>query len=112
MVSLAPLQSDPLYAGFSVQELVARLTCNALIFLEGIKKKKKLGGGSFLPFLGPLPRHLEARGQIGATAAGLRRSHSNAGSEPSLRPTPQLTATPDRQPTEQDQGSNLQPHGS
>ena len=30
--------------------------------------------------------------------------------DPSL--TPQLTATPDLQPTEQGQGSNPQPHGS
>ena len=37
----------------------------------------------------------QARGPIGAVATGLRRSHSNAGSEPSLRPTPQLRATPD-----------------
>ena len=33
-----------------------------------------------------------ARGQIGAVAAGLRHSHSNAGSKPHLRSTPQLTA--------------------
>ena len=36
-----------------------------------------------------------ARGLIGAVAAGLRQSHSNVGSEPRLRPTPQLTAMPD-----------------
>ena len=35
----------------------------------------------------------QARGLIGATAAGLCYSHSNA--EPCLRPTPQLTAMPD-----------------
>ena len=35
------------------------------------------------------------RGLIGAVAASLRQSHSNAGSEPCLSPTPQLTATPD-----------------
>ena len=29
-------------------------------------------------------------GRIGAAAAGLHHSHSNAGSEPCLRPTPQL----------------------
>ena len=34
----------------------------------------------------------QARGQIGATAAGLSHSHSNFGSEPHLLPTPQLTA--------------------
>ena len=37
----------------------------------------------------------QARGLIRAVAAGLYQSHSNAGSEPRLRPTPQLTATPD-----------------
>ena len=37
----------------------------------------------------------QARGQIGATAAGLSQSHSNARSEPHLRPTPQLMAMPD-----------------
>ena len=30
----------------------------------------------------------QARGPIGAVAAGLRHSHSNAGSEPGLPPTP------------------------
>ena len=54
----------------------------------------------------------QARGWIGAVAAGLHQSRSNAGSEPSLRPTPQLTATPDPQPTEWGQGLNPQPHGS
>ena len=37
----------------------------------------------------------QARGLIRAVAAGLQHSHSNAGSELSLRPTPQLTAMPD-----------------
>ena len=37
----------------------------------------------------------QAPGLIGTVAAGLRHSHSNAGSEPCLRPTPQPTATPD-----------------
>ena len=36
--------------------------------------------------------HMEARGLIGATAAGLRHSHSNVGSKRHLRPTPQFTA--------------------
>ena len=52
----------------------------------------------FLPFLGPLLRHMEVprlRGPIGAIAAGLYQSHSNVGSEPHPQPTPQLTATPD-----------------
>ena len=34
-------------------------------------------------------------GQIRAVAAGLRHSHSNARSEPCMRPTPQLRATQD-----------------
>ena len=37
----------------------------------------------------------QARGLIGAEAAGLYHSHSNLGSEPHLQPTPQLMATPD-----------------
>ena len=37
----------------------------------------------------------QARGQIGAVAAGLNYSHSNTESELHLRPTPQLTAMPD-----------------
>ena len=42
----------------------------------------------------------QARGLIGAVATGLHQSHSNAGCEPHLQPIPQLTATPDPQPTE------------
>ena len=53
----------------------------------------------------------QARGQIGATAAGLHHSHSNEGSEPCLQPTLQLTEMPHLQPTEQDQGLNPHPHG-
>ena len=54
----------------------------------------------FFVFLGPLPRHMEiprlgARGLLGAVATGLCHSHSNARSEPHLRPTPQFTATLD-----------------
>ena len=45
----------------------------------------------------------QATGQIGATAFGLCHRHSSSGSEPSLRPIPQLTAMPDPQPTEQGQ---------
>ena len=54
----------------------------------------------------------QARDRIGAIAAGPHHSHSNPGSELRLQPTPQLTATPDPSPTEQRQGSNLQPHCS
>ena len=51
-------------------------------------------------------RGSQARGLIGAVAAGLRHSHSKLGSEP------QLMTTPDPEPTERGQGSNLQCHGS
>ena len=37
----------------------------------------------------------QARGLIGTVATGPHHSHSNVGSESHLRPTPQLTATPD-----------------
>ena len=37
----------------------------------------------------------QVRGPIGAVAAGLHRSRSNTRLEPSLPPTPQLTAMPD-----------------
>ena len=37
----------------------------------------------------------QARARIGAVAANLCLSHSNAGTEPHLQPAPQLTATPD-----------------
>ena len=37
----------------------------------------------------------QARGRIRAAATGLQHNHSNTGSEPCLRPTPQRTATPD-----------------
>ena len=37
----------------------------------------------------------QARGLIGAVDTSLYHSHSNAGSELHLQPTPQLTATPD-----------------
>ena len=37
----------------------------------------------------------QARGQIGAAAAGHRHSDSHTGSKACLQPTPQLMATPD-----------------
>ena len=42
----------------------------------------------------------QARGPIGAPAAGLHHSHSHRGSEPRLRPAPQRMATLDPQPPE------------
>ena len=50
----------------------------------------------FLLFLAPTAfGGSQARGWIGAVTTSLHHSHSNAGSELRLRPTPQLTATPD-----------------
>ena len=54
----------------------------------------------------------QARGLIGATAAGPYHSHSNEGSKLCLWPAQQLTATPDPQPTDRGQVSNPQLHGS
>ena len=53
----------------------------------------------------------QARGQIGAVAAGLHHSHSDTGSKPHLQPTQQLSAMADPQPTKQGQGLNAHPHG-
>ena len=50
------------------------------LFISPLRAQATANGGS------------RARGWIGAVATGL---HSNEGSKPSLRPTPQLTATPD-----------------
>ena len=52
----------------------------------------------FLPFFRAAPAAYagsQARGQIGAAAAARCHSHSNTGSKPHLRPTPQLTSMPD-----------------
>ena len=52
----------------------------------------------FLPFSRATPAAYggsQARGLIGAVATSLHHSHSNAGSKPSLQPTPQLTTTLD-----------------
>ena len=53
----------------------------------------------------------QARDQIGAVAAGLCYSHSNTGSNPHLRPTPQVMVTPDPSTTERSQGLSPHPHG-
>ena len=53
----------------------------------------------------------QAWGSVGTVAANLHQSHSNAGSEPRLQPTPQLMATLNPYPTEQGQGLNLHPLG-
>ena len=52
----------------------------------------------FLLFLWAAPSAYggsQARGRIGAAAAGLHHSHSHTRSKPSLQPTPQLTTMPD-----------------
>ena len=51
----------------------------------------------FCLFRAALPAYggSQARGLIGAPAAGLHHSHSHTGSKPCLQPTPQPTATPD-----------------
>ena len=69
----------------------------------------------FLPFSRCAPTAYggsQVRGLIGAVATSLRHSHSNARSEPRMRPTPQLTAMLDPEPTKRGQGLNLKPHGS
>ena len=47
-----------------------------------------------LTFLGLLLRHMEVP-RLGVKITRLRHSHSSAGSELRLQPTPQLRATPD-----------------
>ena len=53
----------------------------------------------------------QAGGRTGATVASLGHSHRNTGSEPCLRPTPQLMAMLDPRLTERGQGLNPNPHG-
>ena len=53
----------------------------------------------------------QVRDRFGAFAAGLCHSYSNTKFEPHLQTSPQFTATPDPEPTEQGQRSNLHPHG-
>ena len=69
----------------------------------------------FFVFFRAAPWHMEVP-RLGVKsellATSLRHSHSHAGSEPHLQPTPQLMTTPDPYPTERGQGSNLRPHGS
>ena len=61
----------------------------------------------FFFFLGPyLQWHMEVPRLGVKSAAGHSHSHNNEGSEPRLRPTPQLTATLDPHPTE---GGQMEP---
>ena len=71
--------------------------CQVLTFLNLRYKLKSVQYPQLtVPFQGRTCRILspQARCPIRATAAGLLQSHSNSGSQPRLRPTPQLTATP------------------
>ena len=69
-------------------------------YIEVLQKNFLFG---FLPFLGPLPAAnggSQARDLIGTADASLCQSHSNTGYKLRLRPTPQLLAIPDPEPTE------------
>ena len=68
---------------------------------------------SFSPFrAAPVARGgSQAEGPVGGVAAFLCQGPSNTRSEQHLKPTPQLRATPDPQPTERGQGLILCPHG-
>ena len=74
------------------------------------------GGGLFFFcfFFGPPPPPPKGRTGAGPCfylLAFKATPHSNTGSEPRLRLTPQLKATPDPPPTERGQRSNPHPHG-
>ena len=80
------------------QYLDALKMCVDILFLSFREAPASCGGS-------------QARGPVGAVAASLGHSHSNAGSELRLQPAPQLTTMPDPLPTEQGQGSNPRPYG-
>ena len=70
----------------------------SLSSLQKILKKEKLYYYYYYLLFSTTPMAYggsQARGPIGATAASLHHSHSNAWSKPHLQPTPQLTATLD-----------------
>ena len=81
MAPIRPLAWDPPYAtGVALKKTPQNLFSYLFLFV-------------FLPFSWAAPTAYggsQARGLIGAAATGLRQSHSNAGSEPRLQPTPQL----------------------
>ena len=81
--------------------MVAGATCQAgKIYLFAFRAAHT-AHGSFL-----------ARGQIGAIAPGLHHSHSYTGSEPCLRPTPQLHGNAGSLTHWERPGIEPQPHGS
>ena len=66
---------------------------------DSLEKRSTLsffeGGGGLFRATPAAYGDSQASGRIGAVAASLHHSHSHARSELRLRPTPQLTATPD-----------------
>ena len=84
-------------------QIYSRLEMNTSLFVVGLLFLSCL----FMAAYGSS----QARGRIRAVATSLHHSHSSIGSEPCLRPTPQLTAMLDPLPTEQGQGLNPRPHG-
>ena len=67
----------------------------------------------FAFFLGPHSPHMEVP-RLGVESELQLLADATAiatGSEPRLQCTPQVTATPDPQPTERGQGLNPHPHG-
>ena len=71
--------------------------CQVKIIFSPLETKKPRLFFFFFVFLGLHQEHTvgcQAGGQVGAIVAGLCHSHSNEGSELCLRPTPELTATP------------------
>ena len=84
--SAAPMSWKPVPAPTTTLE--GFVFCFFFVFLSFSRAAPEAYGGS------------QPRSPTGATAAGLRQSHSNSGSEPRLGPTTELTATPDHQPIE------------
>ena len=76
------LRSPDLYFGFSIECVFVYFFLFFCLFAFSKAAPSAYGGS-------------QARGLIKAVAAGLHHSHNNAGSEPHLQPTSQLTATPD-----------------
>ena len=100
---LAGLKQDIYNAAFQVSSRVIQLYRHIYLHFFGFLSFVGYYNFFFLVVSFPFSRDApvayggsQARGLIGAIAAGLRHSHSNSGSEPPLQPTPQLTAMPDR----------------
>ena len=81
---------------------MVNLEAHVELLTERVKKENKLNLDLFIYLLTLIFRaspaaygSSQAKGQIVPAAVCPCHSHSNAGSEPHLRPTPQLTATLD-----------------